>query len=758
MATGDRFVRRHDAARSSTSNTTAADISYNTAVISETIYSWASPEVTVSEAGLYLTVFDLGQCDLNSTRAVGTLVPSVNTTDQTTFRATHRYTRNSGGAQEAASIGMAILDLAASDDVKVRNPGALTPTDAVGNYATNASYGGGLQLIKLPANNFTHVERTSDAAEVGQSNINTTRPWLDSSGTWTTITYNSEVNDDDSLYSGSGGDLTLKANTKYMVVWGATIYSTDSSRHTNVVRLQINSLNVQSGSGYHRNSASQGTPICGMYLHETGGSTETLRLQATHETEGGDAGTPNVSDAYLQVIELPSTAEWIHADNGTTDSLTTELAGTTTWYDTPLSSSFRADGNSDLSLDSVNDAIQNDSGASLPVLAIGWHRFDRDSISSGNRKNPWTRWDNGGSAVGYGVSGSFSRGQQSGDDTWQAHHCSAVTLDLADSADLSFQVNDEANANNSDFGIYASTSRYFLGVQVLNLETLDAGTPTDALLADDIESDSETSTVSVGQEHGLLSNNVQSTSSVSTVALGQIHALNAVNVESNSSVTQPGITEANLLLTDNIESSSNVSIPDVAQVHLLTSVSVQSNSETSSGTLTQVHSLLTDDVQSNSEADSATLGQVHNLTSVDVESNSEVSAPSLVSVSGTDNLLANDIESSTEVSNSALGQIHTLLTESVESNSEVSVSALAEIHQLNATDIQSNSEVSTPTVTDVAAGTHALFADNIESISEVTNPRLRIKRMGGYIFTETEEKHDDDEEVFAVITAFLEVA
>ncbi len=477
MATtpGQRFVRRHNAARGTTANATAADIAYDTAVISEGGYSWSSPEVTVDEAGLYLTIFDIGQVQIASTRAVGTLVPSVNATDQPRFRATHRYLRNSGGALEGASIGMCILDLAVNDDVKVRNPGVLTPTDALGNYATNVIFGGGIQLIRLPANNFTHLERTVDAAEVGTSNINTTRPWLDSSGTWTTITYNSEVNDDASLYPGTGGDVTLAANTKYMVVWGATMYSTDASRHTYVARLQIDGNNVQTGSSYPRNTASQGPPICGMYLHETGVSAETLRLQATHETEGGDAGTPQVSDAYLQIIELPSTAEWIHVDNGATDSLATALAGLTTWDDTPLSSTLRADGDADLSLDGANNAVQNDSGASLSILAIGWHRWDRDSGASGLRKSPWTRWDNGGSSVGYGVAGAYSRGQQATDDTFQAHYCSVAAMDLGNGADLSLQVNDPASATNGDMGIYASTSRYYLGVQALRLNSIAAG-------------------------------------------------------------------------------------------------------------------------------------------------------------------------------------------------------------------------------------------------------------------------------------------
>lgn len=475
ITTGQRYVREQNSARTSTSNTTAGDITYDNEVINEGGYSFSSPAVTVDTAGQYLFMFDIGQVDFLSTRAVGTLVPRINgTTDLNIFRAQHRYLRNSGGSQQGTSFGVGMLDLSSSDTVSVRNPGVLTPTDALGNYATNVNFGGAMQLLRLPDEGYTHVERTVDATEVGQSNINTTRPWIDTSGIWTKITYNSEVNDDDGLYSGSGGDVTLSANTKYLIIWGATIYTADTSRHTNVTRLVVDGDNVQTSSGYHRNTGAQGPPMNGMYLHEVDGTSDTVYLDATHEIEGGDAGTPIVSDAYLQVIELPTGAEWIHVDNSTTDSLDTALAGVTTWYDTPLSSTFRADGDSNLSLDGANNAVQNDSGASLPVLAIGWHRWDRDSVLNGSRKNPWTRWDVGGTILDYGVAGAFSRGQQGTDDTWQAHYVAGALTDLANGADLSFMVNDEASASNSDMGIYASANRHFLGLQVLNLNTLVA--------------------------------------------------------------------------------------------------------------------------------------------------------------------------------------------------------------------------------------------------------------------------------------------
>ena len=286
IAVGDRFVRRQNAARASTSNTTAADIGYDTAVLSEGGYgAWGSDEVTVDTAGKYLYVGDLGQVNVASTRAVGTLVPVVNgVTQEPVGLATHRYLRNAGGALEGASIGAGILDLAASDAVGVRNPGAILSVDAVGNYATDAGAGGACQLIRLPDNDFVHLERNTDQS-IATSLINSTRPWLDSSGSWTKITWPTETSDTGNWHAASSGDVILPANSKFLVVWTTSFRSVNNNRQCFVSRLSVNGTIRQSGSGYQRNLSSEGPPAMGMYLHETGGSPETLFIESTMEEE-----------------------------------------------------------------------------------------------------------------------------------------------------------------------------------------------------------------------------------------------------------------------------------------------------------------------------------------------------------------------------------------------------------------------------------------------------------------------------------------
>ena len=469
MAVGDRFVRNHIAIRTAVANGTASTLDLDTALHADT-GTWAASQFTATEAGLYLCMIDLGQVDTSSARAAGTLVPRVNGVDVDPFRATHRFLRDSAGATEGASFGASVLDLVVSDTVELRNPGTIGSTEAVGNYATRAGVGGALQLLKLPDLGLTYLRRVADQTGVATSEINTTRPWLDSSGTWTQLTFDTESQDDDGLYSG-GGDVTLAANTKYLVTYGAVIqnYSTTIQRKTQVVRLSIGGVNVQSGSGYDRGTDyAEGAPITGVYLHETGGTAEVLKLEATTEQESALAPS-TVTDAYLQIVRLPNSAEWIHADNGATDSLTTALTGTGLWDDTPISAAFRSDASSTFSIGT--DSIVNDSAGTVPILAIGWHRWDRDA-SNTNRKTPWSRWQVDAVDQGLGTAGAYSRGSQSSNDTWQAHYASGMISELDAGSALKFQVNDPASATRAAMGIYASTSRHFLGVQVLNLASL----------------------------------------------------------------------------------------------------------------------------------------------------------------------------------------------------------------------------------------------------------------------------------------------
>ena len=202
---------------------------------------------------------------------------------------------------------------------------------------------------------------------------------------------------------------------------------------------------------------------------------------------------------------------------------------------------------------------------------------------------------------------------------------------------------------------------------------------TDALLADDVSSTSETTSPALGQEHSLTAASVQSQAEVSTPALGQEHALTATSTESASEVTAPTVGQEHALTADDAQSTSELTAPalqSVSGTDNLLADDAESASEVTQPALGQEHGLTSTDVESASELTSPALGQGHALTAASVSSVSEVSAPTLAEFSGLDPLLADDVESQAEINTPSITQVHALLANDLEASSEVSTGVL----------------------------------------------------------------------------------
>ena len=477
MIPGAKFVRRQDGARTSVSNTTVARYSYDTAVADEGsgFGTWTSDAVSVDTAGRYLIIHGTGEVADGATRSVGTSSVLVDGTTSLGLNGltTHRYLRGSGGADEGVSLGVAIVDASAGETYGSRIDGT-TFSDAVGDFDVKANISGGaFQVVYLGTGDLCQVSR-STAQSVALSNIPAVRPWLESSGSWTAVSWPTEDSDPAGWHSAASSDIVIPANTKVAIAWTLRVESSDASRQSGIARLVIDGVSRQYSSAYHRNTASQGAVANGLLFWETGASSETLYIEATQEAEGTDNGTLTVTGS-LSVCELPSSTEWVHVDNGLTDSNTSSLAGTSTWYESPLSSTFRSDGNSRLSLIGASDAVRNSTAGSLSVLAVGSLKWDRDTTTN-SRKVPASTVAIDGSPVMAGIGGAFSRGQQSNDDTFNANLWCGAAVDLAAGSDLTLVTRDRANSSNNGMGLFASTgsNRHFLGFQVLDLQTLDA--------------------------------------------------------------------------------------------------------------------------------------------------------------------------------------------------------------------------------------------------------------------------------------------
>ena len=147
---GQKFIRRQSAARTNVSNTAVADFSLDTAVTSEGGFgTWGSDEVTVDTVGRYLVIHGTGEVDTSgTTREVGTNSIVVDGTSQDIHGlTTHRYVRNSGGADEAVSLGVGIVDATAGTEAIGSQTDGSTYADAVGGYDYLANDGAGIQII-----------------------------------------------------------------------------------------------------------------------------------------------------------------------------------------------------------------------------------------------------------------------------------------------------------------------------------------------------------------------------------------------------------------------------------------------------------------------------------------------------------------------------------------------------------------------------------------------------------------------------------
>ncbi|KKL06799.1 hypothetical protein LCGC14_2592420 [marine sediment metagenome] len=166
----------------------------------------------------------------------------------------------------------------------------------------------------------------------------------------------------------------------------------------------------------------------------------------------------------------------------------------------------------------------------------------------------------------------------------------------------------ELNASSEDPGTFTiSASDQWVGVTVVVHPGVDTE---DNLLADDVESASETSTPVIGQTHVITVTSAESASEASSPAVGQEHALLAGDVESASEVSTPAVAEVVHLLADDVESASEVTTPVIGQEHILTATSVESTSETSTPVVGQEHILLATSVESATELSLPVLAEV----------------------------------------------------------------------------------------------------------------------------------------------------
>ena len=469
MSAGDYWVRRQSAARSGFSNTASATLTWDQAELDVGGWSYSSGELTLPETAPYLLIYDIGLAEQASTIGHGTLSPRVNGTTLGRYSGTTRYTAaNVDGASFAAF--MAMFDADAEVSVRV---GSVVPES--GTFDSPVDMGGGFQALQLPNINRLRVSYTLGAASVVRTGSVGSRPIVESDLTWTTCVFDDYADDTDNFYDPDAGtgDITLKSRRRYLIHAGGRMRSAFTDRQNDLMRLTIDGATKQVVTGYYFDTDFNDPEMQCLYLHKTGETDEVLNLDFAIEQDA-DTTDAVMHRAYVEVIELPESAEWIHADNGSVDWHSgTLLSSLTAWYDMPLGAVQKQHAKG--ALVSTAEGVKNVSGETMPVLVIGWQFWDRDATSSSVYKDIVSQFEvDDSSALGYGMAGSLQRGNPGSDAAYLSGFVGAAIVELADGSYIKQRVRAQhQSSGNQDAGVFVSENRNFLGMQVLDLRTLD---------------------------------------------------------------------------------------------------------------------------------------------------------------------------------------------------------------------------------------------------------------------------------------------
>lgn len=232
--------------------------------------------------------------------------------------------------------------------------------------------------------------------------------------TYANMTLGSTYTEEGTKITRSGSDITLAANTTYLVT-GGVYFSSTSARTARFVRATVDNVAVAGSMGYSymRDGSNRfGAPNT-FSIIETGGSSETLRFQS--RISDSDGGTPVTGSASIVaassgffVIELPSSFEYYSSSDAT---LAQGVGGSTVNL------------NFNNTVDNANANIVTSSTASSVTLVAGSYfvaggiEVDR-TANSGARLTREANFKLDGTNVTTANHGSYNRGDQGSQDVY----------------------------------------------------------------------------------------------------------------------------------------------------------------------------------------------------------------------------------------------------------------------------------------------------------------------------------------------------
>jgi hypothetical protein len=392
------------------------------------------------------------------------------------------YIRRSGGADETYTAGAVILPSGSGNTVRLTARRRDSQTATIGHQIVSGI--GGLQLLEI-GNVGAVYNAIANVAKNTASIVNgnpLTFATLNA-GTWADVDWDveAEVGTGFTTVGGAGGSEIQVPASKLFLTFGLDGNNTSASARRNLVA----KVQVRDGSG--GTWADVDYSFCTAYLRGSNGSQDMwanwfgiidvsgmtdprVRVQFIEESEAGSR-TCSYQSAYIQMLELPDTAELIRIDDLTADNASI----TTTFTDVSYGTSVEEDG----------DAFGRSGNTIIEMAKAEKYMFfsqfcARRTAVDATRKEPQGRFFVGGSEItgAHGRHSNYSRGDQSTTSTLFAGRAGGILYDnsVVDTQ-VKVQMGDELVGTTD--GLQIDSDR--MAIQGVNIPSLFATAPNPAL-------------------------------------------------------------------------------------------------------------------------------------------------------------------------------------------------------------------------------------------------------------------------------------
>ena len=313
------------------------------------------------------------------------------------------------------------------------------------------------------------VVRLHDSAAVGlYTDANDTGAY--SNQTWTDAPFdNTVLETDTSIIEKQAGstDVRLKQDaTTFLVGYGLAFNQASNARTQRVSKMVAGSTDIPQSFGYaylRQISDEYGSPN-NLFLYRNSGSSTDLSVQAQlGNAEGAGTVSRRANSSGMFVIELPSSAGVLIADDGTGGQ---DIGGTNGDFNAIRTVSY----NDSASFTKIDDATIN-AEATMDALLLGSAYAERTTLTSTVRATVGSRLEINGSDQALGEHGNYLRGDQGTTGTFNYSSHPTGVFGLSSGDDLQFEWFDAGDNGNTD-----NTVAGAVGFSALDLTSLAAAT------------------------------------------------------------------------------------------------------------------------------------------------------------------------------------------------------------------------------------------------------------------------------------------